>query len=316
MSRVPTTIRGVVVATLATLALGACSYDATTLPKPKESTDDGTPAAAASCTTTAADLRSFDPSRAGGAAVNRIKQAGVLKVGVSADTWLLGARNASTNKIEGFDIDIAQRIADELGVRLVTRVINAAERIPLLEDKAHPIDLVVRNMTINCSRWEKIAFSAEYYHAGQKVLLRSDLAAKYSGPQDLDGVKVCAPAGTTSIDNIREIQPKAVAEPADTHTGCLVKFQQGAVDAITGDDTVLAGLVAQDKIYAVVPVQKALTDEPYGVGANQGDTDLVAFINAVLQEMRSDGTWQKSYDKWLRPALKVDATPFQPAYGR
>ncbi|MBU2698754.1 glutamate ABC transporter substrate-binding protein [Pimelobacter sp. 30-1] len=314
MSRVPTTIRGVVVATLAALALGACSYSTTSLPPAKPPTDTSSPAAAASCTTTAADLRSYDPSRAGGTAVNRIKKAGVLRVGVSADTWLLGARNASTNKIEGFDIDIAQRIADELGVKIQLRVINAGQRIKLLDDRE--LDIVVRNMTINCTRWKDIAFSAEYYHAGQKVLLRSDLAAKYTGPQDLAEVKVCAPAGTTSIDNIREIQPEAVAEPADTHTGCLVKFQQGGVDAITGDDTVLAGLVAQDKIYAAVPQQEALTDEPYGVGANQDDVDLVAFINAVLQQMRSDGTWQKSYDKWLRPALKVDPAPFQPAYGR
>ncbi|WP_418063648.1 glutamate ABC transporter substrate-binding protein [Pimelobacter simplex] len=314
MSRVPTTIRGAVVATLVALALGACSYDATTLPPEKKTDDKPSAAAPASCTTTAADLRSYDPSRAGGAAVSRIKKAGVLKVGVSADTWLLGARNASTNKIEGFDIDIAQRIADELGVKIQLRVINAGQRIELLDDRE--LDIVVRNMTINCTRWKDIAFSAEYYHAGQKVLLRSDLAAKYSGPQDLAEVKVCAPSGTTSIDNIREIQPKAVAEPAGTHTGCLVKFQQGGVDAITGDDTVLAGLVAQDKIYAAVPQQEALTDEPYGVGANKADTDLVAFINAVLQQMRSDGTWQKSYDKWLRPALKVDPAPFQPAYGR
>lgn len=313
MSRIPTTIRGIVAATLATLALGACSYDATTLPPNKPAEKQGAPTPAA-CTTTAADLRSFDPSRAGGAAVNRIKKAGVLKVGVSADTWLLGARNASTNKIEGFDIDIAQRIADELGVKIQLRVINAGQRIDLLKDRE--LDIVVRNMTINCTRWKDIAFSAEYYHAGQKVLLRSDLAATYTGPQDLAKVNVCAPSGTTSIDNIREIQPEAVAKPADTHTGCLVQFQQGKVDAITGDDTVLAGLVAQDKIYAAVPQQKALTDEPYGVGANAADTDLVAFINAVLQQMRSDGSWQKSYDKWLRPALKVDPAPFQPAYGR
>ncbi|GAA3674909.1 glutamate ABC transporter substrate-binding protein [Nocardioides ginsengisoli] len=294
------------------LALSACSYAETVVPKPKETTS--TAPAAATCKTTAADLRSYDPNRSGGPAVSRIRKAGVLKIGVSADTLLLGARNPSTNKIEGFDIDIALRIASELGVKPQLRVINAADRIPLLQ--SHAIDIVVRNMTINCARWEQIAFSAEYYHAGQKVMLRSDLAATYQGPQSLAHVKVCAPAGTTSIDNIRKIEKDAEAETADTHTGCLVKFQQGQVDAITGDDTVLAGLVAQDHIYAAVPEQKALTDEPYGVGVNAGDKDLVAFVNAVLQQMRSDGSWQKSYDKWLRPSLKVDPATFQPQYGR
>ena len=311
-----TRLRGYAVAIAGVLALTACSYDATTVTKADrpQATESSSSATSSSCTTTAADLRSYDPSRAGGPAVARIRKAGVLKIGVSADTLLLGARNPQTNKIEGFDIDIALRIASELGVKPQLRVINAAQRIALLQD--HSIDIVVRNMTINCARWKDIAFSAEYYHAGQKVMLRSDLAATYQGPRSLAGVTVCAPAGTTSIDNIRKIEPKATAKTADTHTGCLVEFQQGEVDAITGDDTVLAGLVAQDHIYAAVPKQEPLTDEPYGVGVNKDDKDLVAFINAVLQQMRSDGSWQKSYDKWLRPSLKVDPASFQPQYGR
>jgi polar amino acid transport system substrate-binding protein len=293
------------------LVLTACSYDATKVPTYEPpAAEDPTPA---SCTTTPDDLRSYAPGRDDGQAVSRIKQAGVLRVGVSGDTLLLGSRNPSTNKIEGFDIDIAQRIADELGVKLQTRVINAGERIELL--KGGKLDIVARNMTINCSRWKEIAFSAEYYHAGQKVLLRSDLAEKYAGPQDLAGVTVCAPAGTTSIDNIREEQPKAKADPALNHTGCLVKFQQGQVDAITGDDTVLAGLAAQDELYAEVPAQEPFTDEPYGIGANADDKDLVAFINAVLEEMRRDGSWQRYYDKWLMPELGA-ATPPTPVYGR
>lgn len=298
---------------LSLVALAGCSYDATKVPSPEE--QPAPSPAAASCTTTEADLRSYAPSRDAGDAVERIRAAGVLKVGVSGDTLLLGSRNPSTNEIEGFDIDVAQRIADELGVKLQKRVINAGDRIGLLKDRG--IDIVARNMTINCARWQDIAFSAEYYHAGQKVLLRSDLAEKYQGPQDLAGVTVCAPSGTTSIDNIREQQPEAKAETALTHTGCLVKFQQGQVDAITGDDTVLAGLAAQDELYAKVPRQDPFTDEPYGIGANAEDTDLVAFINAVLEEMRGDGSWQASYDKWLRPSLDgEDPLPFQPAYGR
>jgi polar amino acid transport system substrate-binding protein len=311
-----TRLRGCALVIAGLLVLTACSNDETTVTKGDrpQAPASSSPATPSSCKTTAADLRSYDPSRAGGPAVARIRKAGVLKIGVSADTLLLAARNPSTNRIEGFDIDIALRIASELGVKPQLRVINAAQRIPLLQ--GHEVDIVVRNMTINCARWEQIAFSAEYYHAGQKVMLRSDLAATYRGPQSLAGVKVCAPAGTTSIDNIRNIEKDAEAEPAETHTGCLVKFQQGQVDAITGDDTVLAGLVAQDHIYAAVPEQKALTDEPYGVGVNEDDKDLVAFINAVLQQMRSDGSWQKSYDKWLRPSLKVDPATFQPQYGR
>ncbi|WGX98606.1 glutamate ABC transporter substrate-binding protein [Nocardioides sp. L-11A] len=303
---------GVAAAVLGLVALAGCSYDATKVPTYEEPAA-GEPAPA-SCETTDADLRSYAASRDAGAAVKRIRAAKVLKIGVSADTLLLGARNPSTNDIEGFDIDVANRIAAELGVEPQYRVINAGQRIDLL--KANEIDIVARNMTINCARWQDVAFSAEYYRAGQKVLVRPDIADKYSGPQDLAGLKVCAPTGTTSVDNIKAAEPDVISEPATTHTGCLVKFQQGRVDAITGDDTVLAGLVAQDKLYAAVPQQQAFTKEPYGIATNAEDTDLVAFINAVLEDMRADGSWQASYDKWLKPYLLLDATQPQPAYGR
>ncbi|TQK72167.1 glutamate ABC transporter substrate-binding protein [Nocardioides sp. SLBN-35] len=303
---------GVTAAVLGLMTLAGCSYDATKVP-----THKAVPAAdpsPASCETTDADLRSYAPSKAAGDAVKRIRKAGVLKVGVSADTLLLGARNPSTNAIEGFDIDVANKIAAELGVKPQYRVINAGQRIELLEN--NEIDIVARNMTINCARWQSVAFSAEYYRAGQKVLVRPDTADSYAGPQDLAGLKVCAPTGTTSVDNIKAAEPDVISEPALTHTGCLVKFQQGQVDAITGDDTVLAGLVAQDKLYAAVPKQDAFTKEPYGIATNADDTDLVAFINAVLEDMRADGSWQASYDKWLKPYLLIEATQPQPVYGR
>ena len=101
------------------------------------------------------------------------------------------------------------------------------------------------------------------------------------------------------MDNLIKLAPKAIPVGSDSHTGCLVLFQQGQVDAITGDDTVLAGLAAQDP-YAVVPDQKAFTAEPYGLGFNSADVDFVRFVNARLAEMRSDGEWTAIYNRWLR----------------
>lgn len=297
---------------VAALLLAGCGYDATPLPEPSEAAAPSAPPAAPVVCDNA--TQSYAPSRAGGPAIQRIRKRGRLIAGVSADTFLLGARNPFEERgpIEGFDIDIAQRIADELGVRLDKRVITAADRIPLL--KEGEIDIVARNMTMNCARWKEIGFSSEYYAATQKVLLRQDLADGYRGPASLAGQKVCAPAGSTSIDNIREAEPRAEAVAAANHTGCLVLFQNGQVDAITGDDTVLAGLAAQDP-YAKVPEQRPFSQEPYGIGVKGESVDLARFINAVLEEMRRDGSWQRSYDTWLRPYLGTGSAP-TPRYGR
>ena len=102
---------------------------------------------------------------------------------------------------------------------------------------------------------------------------------------------------------------------AANDTDCMVKFQNGETDAITTDDTVLAGLAAQDP-YAEVLASERLTEEPYGIGVNAEHVDLVRFINAMLERMRADGSWQASYDRWLRPSLQVEAVQPVPVYGR
>lgn len=295
--------------------LAGCGYDDTPLPEEPEAAEPTTPAAA-TCTPQDSDLASYEPSseRPDGGKVEEIFKRGRLIVGVSADTFLMGSENPEEgNRIEGFDIEFAKAIGRaifgsgfETGKNLELRVITAADRIPFLEDGS--LDLVIRNFTINCSRWEQIAFSQVYYAATQKVLVSRSLAeAGYSGVEDLEGLTVCAPTGSTSLDNVVDAAERAGVEPpalspAANHTGCLIKFQRGEVDAITGDDTVLAGLAAQDP-FAVVPQQAPLNDEPYGIGANADDIDLVKFVNSVLEDMRADDEWQPIYNQWLKDAL-------------
>ncbi|GAA1766271.1 glutamate ABC transporter substrate-binding protein [Nocardioides hankookensis] len=308
--------RRLLVAVAAVAVLAGCGYSDTPIPKAVVP-EPAAPASSTPCTDTGNPTRSYAPPPGGvpASSLTDIQKRGFLRAGVSADSYLLGSRNPFTGVIEGFDIDMVNQIAAAIfGTaqgHVQLRVISAADRIPLLQ--SGDLDVVARNMTINCARWDQIAFSAEYFHSGQKVLV-----AKGSGIRsvaDLSGKRVCAPAGTTSLDNIQEIAPDAIPVSAGNHTGCLLKFQNGETDAITGDDTVLAGLAAQDP-YAEVLTGEALTDEPYGIGVNADNVQLVRFINGVLEDMNADGSWQASYKKWLQPSLKAPATQPSPVYGR
>ena len=270
-------------------------------------------------------LQTYDPLPslpASGALTGRlaeIRARGYLIAGVSADTLLMGARNPLTGQIEGFDIDLVHEIAkailgDAAKVQLV--VITAGQRQSFLVNRT--VDIVVRNMTMNCARWLDwpIAFSAEYYHSGQKVLVRKGSTATSLDDLAAAKAKVCAPTGTTSLAKLQEFVAKGVVPvTADTHTGCLLLFQQAKVDAITGDDTVLAGLATQDP-YAVVPAQTAITAEPYGVGFNSEDKVFVQYVNRLLETMKADGRWKASYDRWLAPSLGDAPTPPAAVYGR
>jgi polar amino acid transport system substrate-binding protein len=310
-------------AAAAALVLAGCGYDETRVPKADATSapSSAAPSPAPTCDASTA-LRSYAPPSTlpgpgalpAGSTMAKIRKRGRLIAGVSADTYLLGSRNPLTGRIEGFDIDFVHQLAAAIlgnPDRVQLRVITAADRLPVLQKDE--VDVVVRNMTINCTRWESIAFSAEYYASGQKILVRK--GSDITGLSTLAGHKVCAPTGTSSLDNLRRLAPKATAVEAPNHTSCMVKFQQGDVDAITGDDTVLAGLASQDP-YAVVLKEKPFTSEPYGIGVNKDHVDLVRFINGVLEKMRGDGAWENSYRTWLAPTLGRSPGQPRPQYGR
>lgn len=305
------------------LLLAGCSITYTSTPVPSPPPSAGplppSPQSAPRCGNPLASYAPLDPMPSPndmpvGSTMARIHARGRLIAGVSADTYMLGSRDPINGRIEGFDIDMVKMIAQAIfgdPHAYELRVIDASQRLSVLE--SHQVDIVARAMTIDCRRWQYVAFSTEYYRAGQKLLIRR--GEKITGIHDLAGRRVCAPRGTSSIVTLARLAPKAIIVPADTHTGCLVLFERQQVDAITGDDTVLAGLAAQDP-YAVVLQHKAFTVEPYGIGIPSDDVDMVRFVNAALERMRTDGRWTASYNRWLAPALGPAPAPPQPVYGR
>jgi polar amino acid transport system substrate-binding protein len=243
-----------------------------------------------------------------------IQARGQLVVGVSADTLLFGSRNPLTGNIEGFDIDVLKTVAraifgDGGEDRIVYKVITYAQRLPSLE--AGTVDIVAHTMTINCNRWLRIAFSSVYYQAGQKVLVKD--AERFPDVFALSkaGARVCAPEGSTNIDEISKPEYAGIiVVPKPDISDCLVAMQQGQADATTGDDTVLAGFAAQDPSTEIVG--EAFTGEPYGLGMNRSDVDLVQFVNAVLDQARTDGTLEQIARTWLVDTGALDAEDVPP----
>jgi polar amino acid transport system substrate-binding protein len=234
-----------------------------------------------------------DAAPAQAPALDRIRANGKLVAGVSADTLLFGARDPLTGRLEGLDIDLVRALAarifpgQDVDKVLQLRVITYAQRLPLLESQQ--IDVVAHTMTINCARWNRIAFSTEYYSASQRLLVKRDETA--TEIEDLpNDSRICVPAGGTSEDNIKQLAPegKTFQAPAvDDITECLVLMQQGQADAVLSDDTVVLGMAAQDPYTKVVG--RPLSAEPYGMGFNANDVDLVQVANAMLEELRTSG---------------------------
>jgi polar amino acid transport system substrate-binding protein len=231
-----------------------------------------------------------------GSYMAEIKKRGRLVLGTSQDTLLFSSRNPFTGAIEGFDVEMGRQIAQAIfgdPTRLQIKVIAYDQRVPDAADGT--VDLVADTMTINCERWKSVDFSTVYYDAGQKVLVSTDSKAR--GIADLSGKKVCSTVGSTSLDNIKKANPKAIAVGEAGFTDCLVAFQQNQVDAISTDDVILAGLASQDP-YAKV-VGPRFTEEPYGIAMSNKHPEFTRFVNQVLAENKADGTWKATYTKWL-----------------
>jgi polar amino acid transport system substrate-binding protein len=111
----------------------------------------------------------------------------------------------------------------------------------------------------------------------------------------LHGQDVCATKGSTSVNVISAA--KAIPVTVPFWTDCLVRLQQGDVAAISTDDSILHGLAAQDPFTKVIGLP--LTDEPYGLAISKQHPEFVAFVNAVLQELRTNGQWASSYAHWV-----------------
>jgi polar amino acid transport system substrate-binding protein len=271
-------------------------------------------AASADCGDREASLRPGPQPRPGnmppGSTMATIVERGRLIAGVDQNTEPFGFRDPATGELEGFDIDVAREIARAIfgdPNRIDLRVVEANHREDAL--RSGEVDVVVRTYSITCDRKKLVAFSTTYFNTNQRIL-----AVKGSGIDSaaaLSGKRVCAAKGTTSLKALLALESKPTVVAVTSWTDCLVMLQQGQVDAISTDDSVLAGLVKQDPNVEVVG--ESLAVEPYGVGIKLENEDLVRFVNGVLEEMRADGTWKGLYDKDLR-SLGPTPDPPTPRY--
>ncbi|MFC7755628.1 transporter substrate-binding domain-containing protein [Tsukamurella soli] len=148
-----------------------------------------------------------------GGTLAMIRARGRLIAGVDQNTYKFGYRNPVTGRLEGFDVDIARAVAKAIFGNpdaIQFRVVDPGTRIAAVQD--HDVDITVDTMTVNCARWKDVAFSTVYYQAGQRVLVPKSSTA--TSIASLGGKKVCAAAGSTSIQNIVNAAGTGVRSPS------------------------------------------------------------------------------------------------------
>jgi polar amino acid transport system substrate-binding protein len=228
-----------------------------------------------------------------------VKKRGTLIAGVKFDAPPFGFVDENGKNV-GFDIDIARYIAERLNVKLELKQVTSKTRIPMLQDGQ--VDMAICTMTHQRQRDEAIDFSITYFMDGQKLLVKKGSGVK--SVKDLAGKAAATAQGSTSEGNIKRAQPTARVVTFQEYPQAFLALQQGKVQAVTTDSTILLGLKAGNPEYEIVG--KAFSSEPYAIGMRENDSKWRDAINFALQDMWRDGTYRKVYEKWFGPGSKYE----------
>lgn len=235
---------------------------------------------------------------------------GKLVAGVKYDSPPFGYLDDAGNPV-GFDIDIVKEVQKDLStfckktVTLELKQVVSRNRQEFVQNGS--VDLAAATTTATFARMDSVDFSNIYFVDGQRLLVKSDSTIK--SVRDLVGKRVGTAQGSTSESNIKAAAPKALVQSFAQYTDAFVALQQGRVDAVTTDSTILLGLRAGAQTpndYKIVGA--FFSSEPYGIIVKQDDSKWRNFINETLSRVGTDGTYKRIFTKWFGKGTKYVIT--------
>ncbi|MEU9187695.1 glutamate ABC transporter substrate-binding protein [Streptomyces sp. NPDC048484] len=224
-----------------------------------------------------------------------------ITIGIKFDQPGIGQK--TPDGYAGFDVDVATYVAKQLGYsddQIQWKEAKSADRETMLQ--RGDVDFIAASYSINDERAAKVDFAGPYLLAHQDVLVRAD-DDSIKTPKDLNSKKLCSVTGSTSAQNVKDkLAPKAQLQKYPTYSACLTGVQSGALDALTTDDSILAGYASQANFKGKFKLGGfKMTNENYGIGVKKG-SDLKAKIDTALEKMVSDKTWDKAVKDNFGPA--------------
>ncbi|MEV7237502.1 glutamate ABC transporter substrate-binding protein [Streptomyces sp. NPDC051020] len=226
-----------------------------------------------------------------------------ITIGIKIDQPGIGLKTPD-GKYTGFDVDVATYIAKELGYDakdITFKETKSADRETAIE--RGDVKFIAASYSINDERLQKVDFAGPYLLAHQDILVRAD-DDSFKTPADLNSKKLCSVTGSTSAQNVHDkLAPKAQLLEYGGYSECLTGLESKAVDALTTDDSILAGFASQKDFQGKFKLAGfKMSNENYGIGLKKGDADLKKKINDALTKMVSDGSWDEAVKANFGPA--------------
>lgn len=228
-----------------------------------------------------------------------IKERGTLRVGMEPGYMPFELTNQK-GEIIGFDVDMAKRMAKKLGVELELVSTAWDGIIPALITSK--FDIIMSGMTITEERAKAVDFADPYIIIGQTALIRKELADEVKSYKDLDDpkYKIASKLGTTGEIASKKMIPNAQYFSYETEQEGIMETVSGKIDAFIYDSPYNAVAFAQKGQGKLVFLDQPFTDEPLGWAVRQNNPKFLAFLNEFLAETKTDGTYDKIYNKWFK----------------
>lgn len=237
-------------------------------------------------------------SEGDGAGLLAAIESGQVTIGTKYDQPGLGLREPD-GSMTGFDVDVAtyvvNSIAEDNGWEAPTIEwceTPSAQRETLIQNGE--VDMIAATYSINASRAESVSFGGPYTLTHQALLVKAD-NSDIDGLEALDGKILCSVTGSTPAQKVKDELPGVQLQEYDTYSSCVEALRQGNVDAMTTDASILGGYSAQSpgdfKLVALEKDGAEFTNEHYGIGVTKDDQAAVDAVNAALQAMYDDGSF-------------------------
>jgi glutamate transport system substrate-binding protein len=233
--------------------------------------------------------------------VTRASATDHLTIGIRFDAPGLSEHTVD-GRFVGFDVDVATFVAGELGVApkdITWRETTSATRETDLTSGA--VDLVVASYSITDKRKQVVSFAGPYFTTGQDLLVRRT-SPDLTGPETLNGRRLCSVTGSTPAQQVKDKFAQAVQlVEYPRYPDCVTALLAGQIDAVTTDGVILAGYVARDPELLKV-VGKPFSKENYGIGLRKGDPQGQSAVGDAIRKMISSGEWLRSLNANIGPS--------------
>ena len=229
--------------------------------------------------------------------IEKVLRSGKLRVGMS--TFIPWAMQSKTGEWVGFEIDVAKRLAKDMGVEIEFVPTKWDGLIPsLLTGK---FDLVIAGMTGTPQRALKINFTQPYDFTGTQICINKKFADKIKTPLDLNdpAYTVLSRVGVTAAETAKKFLPKAQKRLFSDNGSMVQELLNGKATAIIQSLPEPAQLVAKNP-ETLVLVEGTLTKEPISMGVRKGDPDTLAYLNNWIEVVRAEGFLEEKADYWWR----------------